>query len=147
MDRCIYQIHFWYSSVLLWCYYQDDVARFKKIFRNEIQGLFEDKITFFKHYQMVIWHIVWTLFCDEITGMITIYITFWLAGHLRYVTPALITTESYQSYQLQNVDITTLLILSVIHFTYCHHILTFCNTLFMKSKDSCYDQLYIIRDE
>ena len=30
------------------------------------QGLFKDKITFFKHYRIVIWCIVNTLLCDEI---------------------------------------------------------------------------------
>ena len=41
--------------------------RFPHFFRNEIQGLFKEKITFFKHYRIIIWHIVNALFGDEIT--------------------------------------------------------------------------------
>ena len=40
---------------------------FQKWNSRTFQGLSKDKITFFKHYQKVIWHVVWVLFCDELT--------------------------------------------------------------------------------
>ena len=41
---------------------------FPKWNSRTFQGLIMDKITFFKHYQMVIWYIVNVFFCDEITS-------------------------------------------------------------------------------